>query len=167
MVKYTDTNVGAASADLFSNVGGAGDLAIRSLWSSIPDRDLRLAFTEGVADADNMTLHVGGLALEFPEGSSGNGSFKWTEVDVDWEDGETIAVRIDITSPSTDTEAEEPEAEEPETERTGGQYPGRRPAHHQRHPAGRGDADSERCKHRRRRRVDHRFLQIPVAGRGS
>ena len=116
VVKYTDTNVGAASADLFSNVGGAGDLAIRSLWSSIPDRDLRLAFTEGVADADNMTLHVGGLALEFPEGSSGNGSFKWTEVDVDWEDGETIAVRIDITSPSTDTEAEEPEAEEPETE---------------------------------------------------
>ena len=113
VVKYTDTNIGAASADLFSNVGGSGNLEIRSLWSFIPDRDLRLAFTTGVADADNMTLHVGNLTLEFPTGSSGNGSFKWTEIDVDWEDGESIAVRIDTTSPSTDTETEESETEEP------------------------------------------------------
>ena len=108
VVKYTDTSIGAASADLFSNIGGTGDLQIRSLWSSIPDRDLRLAFTAGVTGTDDMTLHVGDLALEFPEGSSGNGSFKWTQIDVDWEDGETITVRIDTMSPSTEEETEEP-----------------------------------------------------------
>ena len=94
VVQYTENTIGAASADLFSNVGGSGGLEIRSLWSSVPDRDLRLAFTSGVDDADNMTLEVGDLSLPFPTGSSGNGSFKWTNVDVDWQDGETIAVRI-------------------------------------------------------------------------
>ena len=113
VVKYTDTSIGAASADLFSNIGGTGDLQIRSLWSSIPDRDLRLAFTAGVTGTDDMTLHVGDLALEFPEGSSGNGSFKWTEIDVDWEDGETITVRIDTMSPSTEEETEEPTSNTP------------------------------------------------------
>ena len=104
IVKYTESTIGAASADLFSKVGGSGSLEIRSLWSSIPDRDLRLAFAAGVPDADSMTLHVGNLTLEFPTGSSGNGSFNWTEIDVDWEDGETIAVSITTTSASTEAD---------------------------------------------------------------
>ena len=41
-----------------------------------------------------MTLQVGDLALAFPAGSSGQSSFKWEDVDVDWEDGQTISVRI-------------------------------------------------------------------------
>ena len=94
VVQYTESTIGAASADLFSNVGGTAELQIRSLWSSVPDRDLRLAFTTGLADADSMTLEAGDLSLPFPAGSSGNGSFKWTNLDVDWQDGETIAVRI-------------------------------------------------------------------------
>ena len=94
VVQYTESAIGAASADLFSNVGGTAELQIRSLWSSVPDRDLRLAFTTGLADADSMTLEAGDLSLPFPAGSSGNGSFKWTNLDVDWQDGETIAVRI-------------------------------------------------------------------------
>ena len=99
VVKYSDISIGAASADLFSNIGGSGSLQIRSLWSYTPDSDLRLAFTDGVPDAADMTLIAGGLTLEFPSGSSGEGSFKWTGVDLDWEDGETIAVRIVPTTP--------------------------------------------------------------------
>ena len=53
---------------------------------------------EGIPDADDLTLVVGDLTLEFPPGSSGNGSFKWTNVDVDWEDGQTISVSIVLTS---------------------------------------------------------------------
>ena len=98
VVEYTSVSIGAASADLFSNVGGTGGLQIKSLWSHTPDRDLRLAFQEGVSDAENYTLQVGDLALEFPAGSSGQSSFKWTDVDVDWEDGQTISVRIVQTS---------------------------------------------------------------------
>ena len=98
VVEYTENSIGAASAYLFSNIGGTGDLGIRSLWSHVPNRDLRLAFQEGFPDADDLTLIVGDLTLEFPPGSSGNGSFKWTNVDVDWEDGQTISVSIVLTS---------------------------------------------------------------------
>ena len=98
VVAYTETSIGAASADLFSNIGGTRSLSIQSLWSYIPDHDLKLAFNEGLDDADDLTLIVGDLQLEFPPGSSGNGSFKWTDVDVDWQDGQTVAVRIVPTS---------------------------------------------------------------------
>ena len=98
VVEYTSISIGAASADLFSNIGGSADLQIKSLWSYIPDRDLRLSFEDGVPDAADYTLQVGDLTLEFPEESSGNSSFKWTDVDVDWEDGQTISVRIVQTS---------------------------------------------------------------------
>ena len=92
--EYSSVSVGAASADLFSNVGGSGDLQVRWLWSYITGRDLRLAFEADVADAGDYTLQVGDLSLEFPADSSGASSFKWTDVDVDWEDGQVIHVRI-------------------------------------------------------------------------
>ena len=104
VVEYTEIAIGAASADLFSNIGGSENLQIKSLWSYLPDRDLRLAFTDGVPDAADMTLKVGDLELEFPAGSSGEGSFKWTGVDVDWKDGDTVAVSIVRTSTLTEPE---------------------------------------------------------------
>ena len=104
VVAYTEISIGAGSADLFSNVGGSGNLQIRSLWSYIPDSDLRLAFADGVPDAAEMTLKVGDLELEFPAGSSKESSFKWTGVDVDWKDGDTIAVSIVRTSTLTEPE---------------------------------------------------------------
>ena len=99
VVEYTDISIGAATADLFSNIGGTGSLQIKSLWSYVPDKDLRLAFTDTFDDAEDHTLIVGDLTLEFPTGSSGEQSFKWTDVDLDWEDGEKIAVRIVPTTP--------------------------------------------------------------------
>ncbi|WP_423922375.1 choice-of-anchor R domain-containing protein [Candidatus Poriferisodalis sp.] len=109
VVEYTNVSIGAASADLFSNVGGSGNLQIKSLWSHTPDRDLRLAFQEGVPNAADYTLQVGDLSLEFPAGSSGASSFKWHGVDVDWEDGQLIRVRIvlrsEIDAPQVDTPA--------------------------------------------------------------
>ena len=94
VVEYTSVSIGAASADLFSNVGGSGNLQIKSLWSHIPDRDLRLAFDEGVPNAADCTLQVGGLSLGFPADSSGASSFKWNDVDVHWEAGQIVHVRI-------------------------------------------------------------------------
>ena len=114
VVEYTEISIGAASADLFSNIGGSADLQIKSLWSYIPGRDLRLSFEGGVPDAADYTLQVGDLTLEFPEESSGNSSFKWTDVDVDWEDGQTIPVSIVQTSaPEEPEEQEEPAANTP------------------------------------------------------
>ena len=99
VVEYTDISIGAASADLFSNIGGSGNLRIKSLWSYVPDKDLRLAFTDAFDAAGDHTLIVGDLTLEFPAGSSGEQTFKWTGVDLDWEDGQTIAVSIVPTPP--------------------------------------------------------------------
>ena len=100
VVEYTDVSIGAASADLFSNIGGTGNLQIKSLWSHVPDKDLRLAFTDTFDDAEDHTLIVGDLTLEFPAGSSGEQSFKWTNVELGWEDGQTIAVSIVPTTPA-------------------------------------------------------------------
>ena len=108
VVEYSSVSMGAASADLFSNVGGSGNLQIKSLWSHIPGRDLRLAFEEGVPNAVDYTLQVGGLSLEFPAGSSGASSFKWNDVDVPWEDGQIIHVRIVPTAESDAQEANTP-----------------------------------------------------------
>ena len=94
VVEYSSVSIGAASADLFSNIAGSGNLQIKSLWSYIPGRDLRLAFYDGVPNAADYTLQAGGLSLEFPEGSSGQNGFTWSDVDVDWEDGQTVQVRI-------------------------------------------------------------------------
>ena len=99
VVEYTEISIGAATADRFSNIGGSGNLQIKSLWSYVPDKDLRLAFTDTFADAEDHTLIVGDLTLEFPAGSSGEQSFKWTNVDLNWEDGRTIAVSIVPTTP--------------------------------------------------------------------
>ena len=103
IVEYSEISIGAATADLFTNIGGSRSLSIQSLWSYVPDQDLKLAFNEALHDADDMTLIVGDLQLEFPEGSSGNGSFKWTGVDLDWQDGDTIAVHIVPTSSLQET----------------------------------------------------------------
>ena len=105
VVEYSEISIGAASADLFSNIGGTRTLSIQSLWSYVPDHDLKLAFNEALDDADDLTLIIGDLQLEFPSGSSGNGSFKWTGVDLDWQDGQTLAVRIVPTSSLAETPA--------------------------------------------------------------
>ena len=94
VAEITSVSIGADGGDHFSNIGGTGNLQIRSLWSYTPSRDLRLAFEEAVPGADDLTLQVGGLTLEFPAESSGHSSFKWKGVEVDWEDGQTISVRI-------------------------------------------------------------------------
>ena len=94
VVEYTSVSIGAASADLFSYVGGSAGLQVKSLWSYTPGRDLRLSLGEGVLGAEGLTLQVGYLRLAFPGGSSGKSYFKWKDVDVDWEDGQTLAVRI-------------------------------------------------------------------------
>ena len=94
VVEYTSVSIGAAIADLFPNVGGSAGLHIKWLWSYVPDRDLRLTFEEAIPGAADLTLQVGDLMLAFPAESSGANTFIWKDVDVDWEDGQTLAVRI-------------------------------------------------------------------------
>ena len=98
VVKYTSVSIGASSADLFSNVRATGGLQVKQIWSQTWNRYLRLELERAVPYADELTLQVGGLSLEFPAGSSGEVNFKWEDVDVDWEDGQTIPARIVLTS---------------------------------------------------------------------
>ena len=94
VVDYQNGSIGAGSANLFANEAGAAGLDGKWLWYRTADRKVYLSFTEGVEDADGLTLHIGDVALVFPEGSSENASFTWDNVDIGWSDGQIVAVRI-------------------------------------------------------------------------
>ena len=87
--------IGAVRADLFSNVGGSAGLQAKWLWYYTPDRELRLAFTDVVPGDEDLTLQVGDIALALQAGDS---NYTWEDVDIVWEDGQTISVRIVRTS---------------------------------------------------------------------
>ena len=94
VVDYGTGAIGAGTADLISNEAGSAGLSARWLWYGTQTRELRLAFTSGVADADDLVLQVSGLELAFPADSAGNSSFLWFDVDLSWTDGETVAARV-------------------------------------------------------------------------
>ena len=97
VVDYGTGAIGAASADLFSNSGGNAGLQAKWLWFYSPERKLRLAFTDNVPSVNDLTLLVGDVALAL---QGGDATFTWEDVDVDWEDGQTLTARIvrDLTS---------------------------------------------------------------------
>ena len=91
VVDYGTGAIGAASADLFSNSGGNAGLQAKWLWFYSPERKLRLAFTDNVPSISDLTLLVGDVALAL---QGGDATFTWEDVDVDWEDGQTLTARI-------------------------------------------------------------------------
>ena len=91
VVDYGTGAIGAASADLFSNSGGNAGLQAKWLWFYSPERKLRLAFADNVPNVNDLTLLVGDVALAL---QGGDATFTWEDVDVDWEDGQTLTVRI-------------------------------------------------------------------------
>ena len=105
VVDYETGAIGAASADLFSNVESQDGLEAKELWYFTPTRKLRLKFNEALNDVTGLTLEVGDLSLALAEESGGSPSFTWEDVDVEWSDGDTVAVRLTRTS-----EAEPPSA---------------------------------------------------------
>ena len=117
-VEETSRIVGARRADLFSNVGGSGNLTNKRLWYFKPIRRLLLSFEEGVPNAADYTLQAGDLSLEFPADSSGKSSFAWKRVDVDWEEGQVIHVRIVPTSAGDGQPANTPATGAPTIEGT-------------------------------------------------
>ena len=94
VVEITSVSIGAARADLFSNQGGSAGLRAKELWYFTPDRRLKLKFTSEIPDAVGLTLHVGDVALPLPAGSGGEWGATWTGVDIDWTDGQSLAVRL-------------------------------------------------------------------------
>ena len=103
VVDYETGAIGAASADLFSNQGGTAGLKAKWLWYYAPERKLRVAFTTGIPEAEGLTLHLGDVAIAFPEESGGDSGFTRSEIDLDWTDGETVAARL--TSVATSAQA--------------------------------------------------------------
>ena len=85
--------VGAVQGTDFSNQGGSAGLTAKWLYHYEHDGKLRLSFTEG-ADVEGHVLQVGHLTLAFPDNTSGNNSFTWENVEVDWKQGDALAARI-------------------------------------------------------------------------
>ena len=85
--------IGAVQASDFSNQAGSNGLTAKWLYHYEYDGRLRLSFTEGAETAGHV-LQVGQLTLPFDEDRSGDSSFTWDDVDVDWESVKTLAARI-------------------------------------------------------------------------
>ena len=94
VVDYENGSIGAGAADLLSNQRGSEGLEAKSLWYYAPERKLRMSFTAGV-DTRMLKLFAGDHVLTFPEARSGESGFSWENVDVNWTDGQTIALRLE------------------------------------------------------------------------
>ena len=102
VVDLGNGSIGAVSSDFFSNEGGSAGLQAKWLWHYTPGRYIRLAFTEIVPGAEELTLQIGDVSLTLQAGDS---NFSWSDLDVDWEDGQIIPVRIVRASAAADTPA--------------------------------------------------------------
>ena len=91
VVDFGSGSIGAASADLFSNIAGSEEIQVRWLWYYAPDRTLYLKLSQPLLDSEELTLHLGAVAVAFPNGDAG---FTWYDVELDWTDGQTVAVRL-------------------------------------------------------------------------
>ncbi len=92
VVNFGGGDKGATSAEQFSNE--TGSYHIQWLWYSRSSRQLHLSFMEAVADADDLTLMVGDLSLAFPERSSNNSGFTFSDVDLSWSAGQKVMVSL-------------------------------------------------------------------------
>ena len=90
---YGNGNVGAGSASLLANQRGSEGLQGRWLYYHTGERKLRMAFTNDL-DTRLLRLKAGDVNLPFPDGTSGDSSFTWEDVDVDWSDGETFEAHL-------------------------------------------------------------------------
>ena len=90
---YGNGSIGAGTADLLANQRGSEGLQARHLYYHTGERKLRMAFTSNVA-TDSLTLAAGNVKLAFPEGRSGDSSFTWNDVNVDWTDEQTFEARL-------------------------------------------------------------------------
>ena len=101
VVEYGPRSIGAGSADQFSNQMGRAGLRAKWLWYDPVARKLKLGFDDSLDDAEELTLHMGGVSVGFPDHTGGNSSFSLENVDISWTDGETVAVRV--SKPSAET----------------------------------------------------------------
>ena len=90
---YGNGSIGAGTADLLANQRSIEGLQARHLYYHTGERKLRMAFTGSLATG-SLTLAAGNVKLAFPEGRSGDSSFTWDDVAVDWSDGQTFEARV-------------------------------------------------------------------------
>ena len=90
---YGNGSIGAGTASLLANQRGTEGLQAKWLYYHTDERKLRMAFTEGVSTT-GLTLTTHGVDLLFPNGSSGNSSFTWDDIDVNWTDEQTFEARL-------------------------------------------------------------------------
>ena len=103
---YGNGNIGAGSASLLTNQRGSEGLEARWLYYESGERKLRMAFTTNL-DTTRLKLKAGNLDWTIPPGQSGESSFTWDNVDVDWSDGDAFDARL-VRGETAATEAPDP-----------------------------------------------------------
>ena len=92
VVDFGTGGLGAGSPGQFSNIAGSGSFYAKWLWYYVPDRTLYLALSADLGDGEASTLDLDDVVVAFPEAAGA--SFTWDDVDLEWTDGQTVAVRI-------------------------------------------------------------------------
>ena len=64
VVEYGPRSIGAGSADQFSNQMGRAGLRAKWLWYDPVARTLKLGFDDSLDDAEELTLHMGGVSAK-------------------------------------------------------------------------------------------------------
>ncbi len=90
---YGNGSIGAGTATLLANQRGTEDLQAKWLYYNTDERKLRMAFTTNV-DSGGLTLKAQGVDLPFPNGSSGDSSFTWNDIDINWTDDQTFEAHL-------------------------------------------------------------------------
>ena len=90
---YGNGSIGAGSASLLANQRGSEGLQAKWLYYHTGERKLRMSFTTNV-DSGGLTVNAAGINLPFPEGTSGNSSFTWENVNVNWTGGQTFEAHL-------------------------------------------------------------------------
>ena len=90
---YGNGSIGAGTASLLANQRGTAGLQAKWLYYHTGERKLSMAFTTNI-ESNDLTLETQGVNLPFPEGSSGNSSVTWDDIDVSWTDDQTFEARL-------------------------------------------------------------------------
>ena len=90
---YGNGSIGAGTASLLANQRGTAGLQAKWLYYHTGERKLRMAFTTNI-ESNDLLLKTQGVDLPFPEGSSGNSSVTWDDIDVSWTDDQTFEASL-------------------------------------------------------------------------
>ena len=85
---------GATTENSFSRISGRDEFRPKWLWYEPATRGVRLELWRTLHDIEGATLHLGDIELPLPD-RRGDSSFRWDGIELTWQQGELVPVRLE------------------------------------------------------------------------